>query len=74
MIFLYTLRFDLKEQEAKRLEVFFNREEIKAAKEENEEKIKEIELDLISDTKEYRDELDRETEELSSPEDETIKP
>jgi hypothetical protein len=36
MMFLCTSRFDLEEQEAKRLEAFFIREEIEAAKEEKE--------------------------------------
>jgi hypothetical protein len=74
MMFLCTSRFDLEEQEAKRLEAFFTREEIEAAKEEREEKTKEIDLELISDTEEYGDELDRETEVIGSPEDETIEP
>lgn len=74
MMFLCTSRFDLEEQEAKRLEAFFTREEIEAAKEEREEKSEEIDLEPISDTEEYGDELDRETEVIGSPEDETIEP
>jgi hAT family protein len=74
MMFLCTSRFDLEEHEAKRLEAFFTREEIEAAKEEKEEKIEEIELDPISDTEEHGDEMDGETEELGGPEDKTIEP
>lgn len=52
MRFLCTSRFDIEEQEAKLLEKFFSHEEMEAAKEENDEKLDEIEIDQISDTEE----------------------
>ena len=57
MIFLCTLRFDLEEQQRKELEKFFSLDEIESAKEENDEKPGEPEIDVISDT----DELDTES-------------
>ena len=50
MIFLYTLRFDLEEQQRKELEKFFSLDEIESAKEENDKKLGEPEIDIISDT------------------------
>ena len=52
MMFLCTSRFDIEEQEAKLLEKFFSYEEIESAKEKKDEKLDEIEIDLISDTEE----------------------
>ena len=52
MMFLCTSRFDIEEQEVKLLEKFFFYEEIESAKEEKDEKLDEIEIDLISDTEE----------------------
>jgi hypothetical protein len=52
MMFLCTSRFDIEEQEAKLLEKFFSHEEMEAAKEEKDEKLDEVEIDLISDTEE----------------------
>ena len=51
-MFLYTLRFNIEEQEAKLLEKFFFYKEIKSIKEEKNEKLDKIKLDLINDTKE----------------------
>lgn len=51
-MFLCTLRFDIEEQEVKLLEKFFSYEEIQSAKEEKDEKLDKIEIDLISDTEE----------------------
>ncbi|KAJ6136657.1 hypothetical protein N7512_001817 [Penicillium capsulatum] len=47
MIFLYTLRFDIEEQEVRLLKKFFSYDEIEAAKEEKNEKLDEVEIDLI---------------------------
>jgi hypothetical protein len=58
MMFLCTSRFDLKEQDAKRLEEFFTRDEIEAAREEKDEKYDEIMIEPISDTEEP-DELEK---------------
>lgn len=52
MLFLCTSKFDMEEQEAKLLEKFFSHEEIEAAKEEKDEKLDEVEIDLISDAEE----------------------
>jgi hypothetical protein len=52
MMFLCTSRFDIEEQEAKLLEKFFSYEEMESAKEEKDEKLDKIEIDLISDTEE----------------------
>jgi hypothetical protein len=52
MMFLCTSRFDIEEQEAKLLQKFFSYEEMEAAKEEKDEKLDEVEIDLISDTEE----------------------
>jgi hypothetical protein len=52
MMFLCTSRFDMEEQEAKLLEKFFSHEEMEAAKEEKDENLDEVEIDLISDTEE----------------------
>lgn len=46
MMFLCTSTFDIEEQEAKLLEMFFSHEDIEAAKED------EVEMDPISDTEE----------------------
>ncbi|KAJ5910334.1 hypothetical protein N7504_004977 [Penicillium tannophilum] len=57
MIFLCTLRFDIKEKEAKYLEKFFSYIKIEIAKEEKDDKLEEVEFDLISDTKEVDEEI-----------------
>ena len=54
-MFLCTLRFDLKEREAKELKRFFSLNEIEAAKEEKDDRPNNIKIDLISDTKELDD-------------------
>ncbi|KAJ5552058.1 hypothetical protein N7513_000010 [Penicillium frequentans] len=51
-MFLCTLRFNIKEKELKYLEKFFSYIEIEIAKEEKDDKLKEVEFDLISDTEE----------------------
>ncbi|KAJ5903918.1 hypothetical protein N7504_006301 [Penicillium tannophilum] len=56
IMFLCTLRFDIKEKEAKYLEKFFSYIEIEIAKEEKDNKLKEVEFNLISDTKEVDEE------------------
>ncbi|CEJ62588.1 hypothetical protein PMG11_11085 [Penicillium brasilianum] len=60
MMFLCTSRFDLEEKESHRLEKFFSREEIEAAKEEKDERIDEVEVEPISDTEESNNELNNE--------------
>jgi hypothetical protein len=50
MIFLYTTRFDLEQQEAEHLKGYFTHDEIETRREEKDEKLKYIELDEISDT------------------------
>lgn len=52
MLFLCATRFNLKDTEAKELEQFFSLAEIEAAKEQNNEYIEEVEIDLISDNEE----------------------
>lgn len=56
-MFLCTSRFDLKEKESQQLEKFFSYEEIKAAKEEKDERLDEVEVELISDTEELNSKL-----------------
>ena len=56
-MFLCTSRFDLEEQQRKELEKFFSLDEIESAKEENDKKPGEPEIDIISDT----DKLDTES-------------
>jgi hypothetical protein len=58
MIFLCTLRFDLKEREAKELKRFFSLEKIEVAKEEKDKRPNDVKIDLISDTKELVDRSD----------------
>ncbi|KAJ5903886.1 hypothetical protein N7504_006269 [Penicillium tannophilum] len=55
--FLPGNRFNIKEKEAKYLEKFFSYIEIEIAKEEKDNKLKEIEFNLISDTKEVDEEI-----------------
>lgn len=55
MMFLCTSRFDIEEQQAKLLEKFFSYDEMEAAKEEKDEKLDEVEIDLISDTEEQEE-------------------
>jgi hypothetical protein len=57
MMFLCTSRFDLEEKESQRLEKFFSREEIEAAKEEKDERLDEVEVEPISDTEEPNEKL-----------------
>ncbi|KAJ5358344.1 uncharacterized protein N7496_010757 [Penicillium cataractarum] len=52
-----SLKFNLEEKESYRLEKFFSREEIKVVKEEKDERIDEIEVELISNTKELNNKL-----------------
>ena len=52
MMFLCTSRFDLEVQEVKELERVFSFEEIEALREEKNEKPDDLEIDMISDTKE----------------------
>lgn len=73
MMFLCTSRFDLEEQDAKRLEEFFTRDEIEAAREEKDEKHEEIEIEPISDTEES-DELENEVIVMDDIGDETSEP
>ena len=56
-MFFYTLRFDIKEKEAKYLEKFFSYIKIETAKKEKDNKLKEVEFNLISDTKEVDEEI-----------------
>ncbi|KAJ5753312.1 hypothetical protein N7520_010229 [Penicillium odoratum] len=56
MMFLCTSRFDIEEKEAKYLEKFFSHIEIETAKEEKDDKLEEVEFDLISDTEEADEE------------------
>jgi hypothetical protein len=73
MMFLCTSRFDLEEQDAKRLEEFFTRDEIEAAREEKDEKHDEIEMEPISDTEEP-DGLEKEVTVIGDIEDEDSEP
>lgn len=73
MMFLCTSRFDLEEQDAKRLEEFFTRDEIEAAREGKDEKHDEIEMEPISDTEEA-DELESEVTVIGNIEDEASEP
>lgn len=50
----------MKEKEAKYLEKFFSYIKIQAAKEEKDEKLSEVQVDMISDTKEQDDEISNE--------------
>lgn len=50
----------MKEKEAKYLEKFFSYINIQAAKEEKDEKLSEVQVDMISDTKEQDDEISNE--------------
>jgi hypothetical protein len=52
MMFLYTSRLDLKEQQRKELEKYFSLDEIKAIREENDKRLNGVKIDPISDTKE----------------------
>ena len=72
-MFLGTLRFDLKEQDTKRLKEFFSRDEIKAAREKKDKKYKEIKIEPISDTKEP-DELEVEVIVIGTIGDKTSEP
>ena len=58
MIFLYIMKFDMEEQEVTLLEKFFSQDELKAVKEEREEKLSKIKVNLISDTEEQENELE----------------
>ena len=73
MIFLCTSRFDLEEQEAKRLEEFFTQDEIEVAKEEKDKRPDGVEVDLISDTEEL-DKGDKENKAVEDIEDDMIEP
>ena len=57
MIFLCISRFDIEEQEIKLLEKFFSYEEIKAVKEERDNKLNHIDIELISDTEEQEESI-----------------
>ena len=57
MIFLCISRFDIEEQEAKLLEKFFSYEEIKVAKEERDNKLDHMDIELISDTEEQEESI-----------------
>ena len=52
MMFLCTSRFDLDEQKAEILKEFFSIYKIEAGKEEQDKKLEDIEIELISDTEE----------------------
>ena len=65
MLFFCTMKFDMEEQEVKLLEKFFSLDELEAAKEEREEKLSEVEVNPISDTKEQEDEPGDEPEDTS---------
>ena len=58
MIFLYTLRFNLKEREIKELKRFFSLDKIEVAKEEKDKRPDKVEIDLISDTNKAVDRSD----------------
>jgi hypothetical protein len=57
MMFSCTSRFDIEEKEEKYLEKFFSHIEIQTAKEEKDEKLGEVQVDMISDTEEQDDEV-----------------
>ena len=69
-MFLCTSKFDIEEKEAKYLEQFFSHIEIQAVKEEKDEKLSEVQVDIISDTEEHDDEVNDETgqDEAGEPE------
>ena len=52
MIFLYTLKFEIEEEQAVFLQEIFTRDEIEAAKEEKETTPDTVSVNLISDTEE----------------------
>ena len=58
MLFLYTIRFNIKDAEAKQLQQFFTLAKIESAKEQNDEYIDDAKLDLISDNKEEDEDKD----------------
>lgn len=62
MMFLWTSRFDIEEQEARLIEKFFSHDELEAAKEEKDDKLDEIEIEPISDTEEQETTIDEEIE------------
>jgi hypothetical protein len=49
MLFFYTSRFDLEEQQVKELEKFFSLDKLEAAKKEKDKKPKKIKIKLIND-------------------------
>ena len=52
ILFLYITRFNLREDEARQLEQFFTIYKIKVAREEKNESSEDLEIDVISNTKE----------------------
>ena len=63
MLFLCATRFNLKEDKARQLEQFFTIYKIKAAREEKNKYSEDLEIDIISDTKEQDNIVDiKETE------------
>ena len=58
MLFLYTIRFNIKDAEAKQLQQFFTLAKIESAKEQNDEYIDDAKLDLISDNEEEDEDED----------------
>jgi uncharacterized membrane protein YgaE (UPF0421/DUF939 family) len=54
-LFLYAIRFNLREDKARQLEQFFTIYKIKAAREEKNEYLEDLEIDIISDTKEHEE-------------------
>ena len=61
MMFLYTSRFDMEEKEAKYLKQFFSHIKIQAVKEEKDENLSEVQVDVISDIEEQDDEVNNKT-------------
>jgi hypothetical protein len=55
MLFLCAIRFNLREDKARQLEQFFTIYKIKAVREEKNEYSEDLEIDVISDTKEHEE-------------------
>jgi hypothetical protein len=55
MLFLCVTRFNLREDKARQLEQFFTIYKIKVAREEKNEYSEDLEIDIISDTKEHEE-------------------
>ncbi|KAI9034744.1 uncharacterized protein KD926_006131 [Aspergillus affinis] len=66
MLFLYVSRFDLKDTEAKELKKYFTLNEIETSKEQSNENLKDVRVNLISDNEKEEEEEEEDTEIVTS--------